>query len=66
MLKARMGGTNACRLKRLAARRMVPSPPSVTTRSVFSGIRWLLAGAAGPSGLDDVGEEDVVVVVVVV
>ena len=49
MLKERMGGTEVVEEKREEARRMVPSPPNVVTRSVLA---WMGLGARA----DDVDE----------
>lgn len=46
MLKDKMGGTWWCMEKRLAARKMVPSPPMVVTKSIFLAKWWVASPGA--------------------
>jgi len=54
MLKERIGGTEGEVAKREEARRMVPSPPKVVTRSTLEG-RRVVVGVVGESDGEGVG-----------
>ena len=55
MLKERIGGTEVVEEKREEARRIVPSPPNVVTRSVLA---WIGLGARA-EGVEELVERGV-------